>query len=850
MEFAWHPVRTGPVTCADWAHWLQSGSPIDPYMVWADLTQLAGYGQSFTSSGRWPILVQMAPGTDNSLPSGCVAPPGMPAPECHPALGLLEIPGVYGKKNENSDLVTRRFDYLTASVSPSCVEELLKFPELVKRFQLGIPRIPAVDTNTRPVRLRGSGQQERVVVGVIDDGFAFANSMFCAEDGITPRTCFLWDQDAATGAPRGKPWRPLTTEFGYGAELHHDDIVGSMTTAAAAAAKDASSLKELRVYEALDYVPRRPHPDQSSSRRLGTTPYQTSDPLGTVLDASHGTSVAALAAGARLTLPAVHDAQGQWPADQKDFDTSDAWPLIMVQLPTRTTLDSSGGSLGVHILDGLHYIIRRAQSIEPGGKPSGLDTRQPFIAPSFPKEDLDRGKLSYRDNIIVVSISYGAVAGPHDGTSILEEAIGELVGAKANSDHRLWVVLAAGNAHGSKTNCRTELREDGEPKVLTWSVGPDNLLEAYLEIWFPDCDSDAQELDLSLLDKLQIEVKPPAGMPTLKLKRGEGHFLTTADSTQPIAAAIFSKQVAQGMRGTMLLLTSARTRRGETNQPHQNRPAAALAPHGSWQVTMLWGLAVTPATKRSMVVHAWAERNDQLWGQGRRQQSTVVGEDPVPSKTEFSPTVREFCSHGSLRGVTEEVPRPFQAELSGGSLSQIPEAATDFEIGRRAASVGGLRLSDGEMASYSASGTSRSSVTDLGPLPGGDCVSSPAQAVMSLGKAKLTAATHGGPQFDAPSDAGVALRGLRTVGLKEGAVARIGGTSAAAPLVARHIADYLYRKHVMRIQDGGSGALPRELTKPTYESGPAEEKIRRPTATPTRDDRTQRGARRLVPRRR
>lgn len=845
----WRPVGIGPITGADWADLLKSGVQIDPYLIWADLTKLAGFDPKHTDCDRWPILVQMADSKDRRLPSGDAAALCKPAAECHPALGMLSIPGVY-TRIDAAGLVHRRSEYLTASIAPHCIPELLKCPELVQRFQLGIPRIPQVDASIRKDVIPTDAPGFRIVVGVIDDGFGFAHSMFRDSIG-TPRTCFLWDQDNHPRNPRREPWRRVSDEFGYGAELHHDDIDKALKSAEAEPS-DSSALSALRFYESIDYVPRQPTPDERNSRRFKPTPGATTAPLGTMLESSHGNSVAALAAGSRLTLPAVHDAQGQWPADQQDFDTSDAWPLVLVQLPTRTSLDSSGGSLGVHILDGLRYIIRRAQAISAPKHRPELGKRQLFEAP----ENMERLKPEFPLNKIVVNISYGAVAGPHDGTSLLEQAIADLVGKTTkvgfgfNTGYDLRVILAAGNAHGAKTSCRLELFEGGPRKQLTWTVGPDNLLESYLEIWFPDCDITGAPLHETWLTTLQISISPPAGLPACLLTLGEGAYLSDGEAGPPLAAALFARRVVQGMRGTMLLLSTLRTRRPLPAQETGGSESPPVAPHGRWQIELLWGKGVAASTQRAVAVHAWAERNDQLWGHGRQQQSTVESDDPVPSKTEYSPSVREFCRRGEMNRYTDAVPRPYQAELSGSSLSHVPAAGPDFRGTDKASIVGGSRLSDAEMARYSAAGTTRSAPADRGTLPGGDCVAPVRASTGEMDKLYQDTVRNGGPDFDAPSDAGAALRGLRTTGLREGGHTRIGGTSAAAPLVTRHIADFLYRKYVLNKADSDPDQLPRELTSHEEGSGPMDEKSRRTTHTPTRDDRINRGQKRLTPRRR
>lgn len=881
MKLTWHAITQGPLTLTDWKQVLASGASVDPYLVWADFTELSGVTHRKTDP--WPVLVQFEKGADPALPAIPGETACKPSAECHPVLGMLAIPGIY--KFGINGALQRRSDYVTALVSPSCIPELYRCPELIKRFQLGLPRIPEVAVAPRdespPKPPLVDTERARVVVGVIDDGFAWAHTQFREQDGHRSRTAFLWDQFGAGDDARKRPWlnfgpgldlgangprHEQDNEFGYGAELQGEDLKGDYGLEQPGGEANASHLKPLKVYEKLDYAPRRPDPDDQSLRLSGVTPYGGHAPLDTIKNSSHGTSVAALAAGSRLTLPKMHSVQGQWPVQAADKDSSNNWPLVLVQLPARTSLDSSGGSLGVHILDGLRYIVRRARQLPYTKDDTVLMSEAPSIgALSFsdaaqckppPATELGQTKSIniYPKNKVVVNISYGAVAGPHDGTSLIEEAIADMV----KCDRGLWVVLAAGNAHGSKTHSRIELQESGDSKRLTWTVGPDNLLESYLEIWFPDCDSLGNELDAAWLQQVTVDVRPPAGLPELRaVRHGSGHILTAGATDLPVAAALYSRKVAQGTRGTMLLLTCARTRRPFDQTVAASGKKLPVAPHGRWEIEMRWGPG-RQATGRKMVVHAWAERNDQLWGHGRRQQSTVVGDDPVPDKTDFSPSVREFEARGRMRLHTGDVPRPYQAELSGGSLAHVPGSThkalphfgTDAVcIGAKpgAVVVGSRRLSDDEMARYSGAGVSRSAPMDRGRIPGGDGAGAPENGEGPMDTVYAARVRNGGPDVDAPGDMGVALRGLRTTGFREGSVTRLGGTSAAAPLVTRYIADHLYRLAIgLKCEE----SKPRELEElpPEAKQQQAENRARRGTGTPTRDDRVHRGRKSLGPR--
>ena len=105
--------------------------------------------------------------------------------------------------------------------------------------------------------------------------------------------------------------------------------------------------------------------------------------------ASHGSGVLGLAAGGGqrgnpIKEPPKHDKNR---------------PLILVQLPQATVADGSGQSLAANLLDALRFIALEASYIKAGNNQ----------AP------------------VVVNLSYGYDAGPHDGQSLIEQAIEEVV---------------------------------------------------------------------------------------------------------------------------------------------------------------------------------------------------------------------------------------------------------------------------------------------------------------------------------------------------------------------------------------------------------------------------------------
>jgi hypothetical protein len=98
----------------------------------------------------------------------------------------------------------------------------------------------------------------------------------------------------------------------------------------------------------------------------------------------------------------------------------------------------------------------------------------------------------------VINFSFGNVAGPHDGTSDLEQAIDEII-RKRREIARLEVVIPSGNSHLARLHAQITFdaeapedqadRSDGNRGAyqadLNWRVLPDDRTPSFLEIWLP-----------------------------------------------------------------------------------------------------------------------------------------------------------------------------------------------------------------------------------------------------------------------------------------------------------------------------------------------------------------------------
>ncbi len=239
--------------------------------------------------------------------------------------------------------------------------------------------------------------------------------------------------------------------------------------------------------------------------------------------------------------------------------------MIWVQLPDGTVNDTSGGSLSAHALDGIHYALERS---------AGRN--------------------------VVVNLSYGTHAGPHDGTSIFETGLLDMLNRYPN----LHVVLPAGNSHLLRTHSSVFLRRQSV-ETLLWKVMPDDPTDSYLELWIPSATG------------IQVNVRPPVGE-QVTIEAGSACVWSASDGTVR-AAVIFPEAVAQGRNGTMCLVALSPTRRAAKSTSKRNgadrKPLEA--PHGVWKVTL------SNATNEQVTVDAWIQRDDTAPGRGPRSRGQL-----------------------------------------------------------------------------------------------------------------------------------------------------------------------------------------------------------------------------------
>ncbi|MCE3272112.1 MAG: hypothetical protein K0S57_2509 [Ramlibacter sp.] len=93
---------------------------------------------------------------------------------------------------------------------------------------------------------------------------------------------------------------------------------------------------------------------------------------------------------------------------------------------------------------------------------------------------------------VAINLSYGGYAGPHDGGSILERALDEVIARRIAGGGPTELVIAAGNAGTSRTHAENLLPAGGAPVTFRVSIPPHVPTDQFVEIWFDDAAADCE----------------------------------------------------------------------------------------------------------------------------------------------------------------------------------------------------------------------------------------------------------------------------------------------------------------------------------------------------------------------
>jgi hypothetical protein len=615
----------------DWAH-------INPYVSWAlgpGRNHFFRRGQVEAGVDQLPLLLRLKPETADEFLDGAFLPSRIQRSDWQKALHVLSrpAPGVRGGGSVwIAALADEPVHQAIAGPGRGYLQSVSLGRPLDARGYAGIAT--AVEAASR-LRRRRRPQLARspspppptVVMGVIDDGIAFAHERFRTQTGGT-RVEYCWLQD-------------------WGSVLSKTDIDGFI---------GASHGDEDLLY-----------------RTAGLTDYRVEGHKSAAWTAAHGTHVMDLACG-------------EEPAANRDDR-----PIVCVQLPVAVTADENPGDLAFWIAHGIDFIVAQAQAIATARGTGPLP--------------------------VVVNISYGLLADPHDGTSALEAYIEDKIAQCQAAGFALRVVLPSGNSYLPRTHARLRFTRAGQQVMLPWRTLPDDRTPSFLEIWLPP--------PRPTQSRLTLEVTSPTGATMTIAELGAQVSLGTPGGDY--AWAYWTAWPPSNRAWFTVVLQSSA-------QPDPQSPVAQLAPAGTWrvQLTHTGGLAA------SDMVHAWVRRDDQAYGFPLRGRQSFFDD----------PRYRRF-DHAGRDLELDLGPSPVRRE---GTINSMATGASTIVIG---AMLGKERLP----AKYSSAGAL--------VLPPRD------------------------PDAMTVAEDSRVHTGVLAAASRSGARIAMGGTSVAAPQVARRVADLL-----------------------------------------------------------
>ena len=466
-------------------------------------------------------------------------------------------------------------------------------------------------------------------------------------------------------------------------------------------------------------------------RKAGAT--EDTEELGSLIDrhGTHGAHVMDLAAGyAPGRRRSVYDERPQ------DEEPREEIRIIAVQLPNTIAWDTSGFGKDMYMLSAFHYIFNRADILAEGYEIKNLR--------------------------LVINFSYGFSGGRHDGETELEAAIDELVCKRRQCRGPTALVLPAGNTFLDRLHgliCPEDFV--GDAATFHWRIQPNDRTPSYLELWFWN-EFNPHGYQVQLLDpwgepcaRLGIEVPPSSS----QRQDDPGNIEPVQHSDEEPIGQISVDQHRAGVNSKIgryrVLIVVAPT------EPED--PTLPRADAGRWTVVINRGVAALI----DQPIHCWIQRSadPESLRSGSRQS---YFEDYAYEDTAFTP-------QGDL---SEKDDKTFVRRF--GSLNGLA-------TGRTVLVVGGYRLGAGLGSSLAYARPARYS--SAGVLPKKDAAEEPYAPPCLVDPREAARWPDKRVNASSMSDRSRALPGTIAAGVRSGSLSLVQGTSAAAPFVARRLAE-------------------------------------------------------------
>jgi hypothetical protein len=336
---------------------------------------------------------------------------------------------------------------------------------------------------------------------------------------------------------------------------------------------------------------------------------------------------------------------------------------------------------------------------------------------------------------VVINTSFGYIAGPHDGTGPLESYLEGVIGQAGPATR---AVLPAGNAHLSRCHAIVDLVSRAQV-AFEWMVQPDDKTHSVVEVWLPDTGGNRMSMTVVLPDGTQYQTTDTLG-PRVNIIDGAGRRCGLLQFVSGDPQSVFYHR-------SLFYLAIAPTERA---QPHPG----LLAPAGEWTLRFD-RLPGAPG----VVAHAWVQRDDSLYGYPQRGRQSYLDHAAYvrfPERRNYDLRCAE------VEDDEDPAQTPTPSPVTRASLFNA------IATGPSVITAGGFHDRDCRIAPYTAGGP------NTPPEP------------VTHGQRDLRK-----PDALLPSEGSKAHPGILAAGSRSGARVAMGGTSVAAPQLARHVADML-----------------------------------------------------------
>jgi hypothetical protein len=415
-------------------------------------------------------------------------------------------------------------------------------------------------------------------------------------------------------------------------------------------------------------------------------------------------------------------------------------PIIAVQLPTQVAENRSDAWTPQSFKRALDWILVKADQ----------------LSADITKETGERRRLP-----LIVNCSFGSMAGPQDGWSDVERRITQFVRTYRGTGPQelCTVVMSAGNSRKSRAAARIEIGEqDLETRVsLPWRLLPDDKTPSFVQIWLSETATTDQQICVAL--------RPPAQDQAEKLSKLDKVLECTVGDT--VYARLYHQSWPRPEGKRRECVTIAVRPTAEDGKPEP------VVPAGLWHIDIVFKRA--SGSKGSLNIDAHVHRDDVgMFARGKGRQSYF--DDPDYDRADV---VKDYGRPDlrKRRRSADAVPPPNQKALVSGDGT-----LNAYGYGEGTLLVGGYRLSDEEPASYSSSGA-----------PGAH-----------RRKKDPNGRDIDGPDLSAVTEESPSLPGVLASGTSSGSVAIMNGTSVAAPLATRALADKISAGRSVTALRGGA----------------------------------------------